>query len=443
MSEDFTIVTLRFERYELFSRYLEYSESHGIKTVVVDGSQEAYRHSLPSHIDYYHMPNLDFMLRLRFAMAKVTTSYVVIQADDDFLYPEALKKAAKFLAKNPDYSAVTGQVFVFDELFSLSAIKFSKYIVEEKAFPLEYDSASDRIEAHLSNYMFTFYSMQRTLVWRGFCDVVDRSLLAYDAYIIPRPSVLELCQSIHCAASGKIMFLQQPWLLREYFPNSAGSGGQQKNTDLALNSAPTFQDFLKALDNVLIKVVSGISGSVHQSLVQGFEQFMCKSVGKPVWEQIGDAKDAINLHGKNVKTFNSILEIIYKYKVLINQYYYSSGGKHLAYWYDSNWVFTIVEKFLKISLHLENYIIYGAGEHTEKLLDAAGEMGNLVAVVDSNERLWGTEIKGVRCISPEKILDYSKNVVISSQQHEKEILAYLKRRYSNKIELFPLYTGYR
>ena len=236
------------------------------------------------------------------------------------------------------------------------------------------------------------------------------------------------------------MFLQQPWLLREYFPNSSGSGGMQEKGGLTLNSAPSFPIFLKALDHVLNKVVSGLSGSVYQSLIDGFDHFLQKSEGKPVWKQIGDTNDAIVLHGNHAETFESILAVINQYKADANRYFYYSGGKHLAYWYDSNWVNTIVDKFLRISLNQDNYIIYGAGEHTEKLLDKVAGTGNLVAVVDSNERLWGTEFKGVKCVSPEQILDYSTNVVISSQEHEKEIMAYLKNRYANKIKVFPLYT---
>ena len=55
---------------------------------------------------------------------KVNTKYLSIMTDDDFLFPNFLNNAIKFLEKNDDYSAVNGvsAVFYFDKSYEIKKI---------------------------------------------------------------------------------------------------------------------------------------------------------------------------------------------------------------------------------------------------------------------------------------------------------------------------------
>ena len=443
MNSSFTIVTLRFERLEIFTRYVEFSRSHGLPSIVVDGSKMAYTHDLPKSIDYTHMPEKGFMERLSYAMKKVTTPFVILQADDDFLCTENLQKSANFLENNPDYSAVTGRVLVFNELFTKSATKFSEYRFAENAFPLESNLASVRIERHLEHYMFTIYSMQRSSVWREFCEFVSPSLEPFEDYSLTRPSMFELCQSLHCVASGKVMYLDEPWLIREYLPNSNGSSqrGETQNNRFGFNQTESFVIFLQVLANVLHHTGIESKEPLLHALTEGFRHFnkhLKQSVDYSVFKVIGDEKQLTKMLPNS--SFGGTLSLIEIHKANINDYFYATGASHPAYWYDSNWTNDIVGAYQSICENLDDYVLYGSGEHTIKLHESSSSNLKPVAIVDSNSRLWGKDIKGVVCVSPEEILSFSKNVIISSQEYENEIALSLRASFGDKINVFKLYS---
>jgi len=444
VNSSFTIVTLRFERLEIFTRYIEFSRSHGLPSIVVDGSKMAFTHDLPKNIDYTHMPEKGFMERLRYAMKKVTTPFVILQADDDFLCTENLQKSANFLENNPDYSAVTGRVLVFNELFTKSVTKFSEYRFAENAFPLESNLASVRIERHLEHYMFTIYSMQRSAVWREFCEFVSPSLEPFEDYSLTRPSMFELCQSLHCVASGKVMYLDEPWLIREYLPNSSGSSqrGETQNNRFEFNLTQSFDVFLAAFAKILHQTGIESKDPIRKALVEGFHHFtkrQKKSLSYTTFKTIGDEEKITNVFPNAIGSFGAIFKFIEKHKAAINDCYYATGAIHPAYWYDFNWKQDIARSYQKNAFQLPNYVLYGAGIHTQMLFEAVGVVGNLVGIVDKDSEIWGDELQQIKCYAPSDILSLSSNIIISSQQYEEEIELELKGLFGNKVRIIKLY----
>lgn len=69
------------------------------------------------NIEYLELSNLKpdgLYGKIAFALSRVTSEFVVICADDDFVVPNAVGKCVQFLRGNPDYSCARGYTFVFE-----------------------------------------------------------------------------------------------------------------------------------------------------------------------------------------------------------------------------------------------------------------------------------------------------------------------------------------
>jgi hypothetical protein len=60
----------------------------------------------------------------------------------------------------------------------------------------------------------------------------------------------------------------------------------------------------------------------------------------------------------------------------------------------------------------------------------------LKAISDNN--MWGTTFCGRSCISPDDIMHFSKNVIISSKDFENKIEVQLKQKFGNNMNTYRL-----
>jgi len=83
------------------------------------------------------------------------------------------------------------------------------------------------------------------------------------------------------------------------------------------------------------------------------------------------------------------------------------------------------------------FIIYGAGSHTARLLPQlrqAGWQGSLICLVDGNSNLHGKIMDGVKIESPEIMNDYPlATIIISSFRSEESIEKMLKEKLPNRL----------
>jgi len=87
-------------------------------------------------------------------------------------------------------------------------------------------------------------------------------------------------------------------------------------------------------------------------------------------------------------------------------------------------------------------IIYGSGDHTGNLFRKTSiQKANIVALSDSNPEKWGQKLLEFEVIKPEKILEHTHDVLISSYVFEQEIYSFLRRKFENKLNIFRLYEN--
>ena len=110
-------------------------------------------------------------------------------------------------------------------------------------------------------------------------------------------------------------------------------------------------------------------------------------------------------------------------------------GKSLAY-YDELVHARIAE--LKTQIGEAPVVVYGAGAHTERYLDAFRQL-NFQALSDSSESLWGKRRYGMEIIQPDAIPDVASHVVVSTRVFESSVMKTLSRTMPEGVKVHALY----
>lgn len=120
---------------------------------------------------------------------------------------------------------------------------------------------------------------------------------------------------------------------------------------------------------------------------------------------------------------------------VIDDYLIADFGQDLDY-YD-RYIETQVDH-LVTQLGTTPVIIYGAGAHTERYLRYYTRL-NIVALSDTDARLWHTSRYGYPVVPPKDITEYAADVVISTRAYESSLYLSLKEQLPAKVNLFKLY----
>jgi len=94
-------------------------------------------------------------------LSLVDSEFVLMVADDDFIFPSAMNHCVEFLSANNDYTAASGRSY----LFAVDDMDTSATISSIEVYPqLEFVSNSPelRFKAHMKNWTTSAYSVQRT-----------------------------------------------------------------------------------------------------------------------------------------------------------------------------------------------------------------------------------------------------------------------------------------
>lgn len=440
MKDDFTVITISYERKVFLKRYLESCAINGFKTILVDGSDLAYEGDTPSNVTYFHMPGERAAMRMAFAMTKVQTPYVVVLADDDYLVPSALQRGMQFLTQNPQYSSYQGKVLTFNERFEKSSILYKSYKAFHQPASLDLDSPLERLVAHMSHYTFTFYSLQKTSIWSRFFKDVYPYLKDEPVFLQKHPAIFELVQSVHCILSGKNKMSDSVYLLRESIPRPTA---EVTSNHFYFNETAEFSDFLTKFADVLAPLFDPSSAINSQDLAHVFSLFAQQRRAKSRsgnFEIVGDFAQVCQSCSASNDELSAINQKLESYRDDVIGMLNMTCSESVSYWYDENWSQVIAKKFKTLTRQYGKYVLYGAGEHTQKLAEAVGLGEGVLCLADSNSRMWGKKQWGLECIDPDSILDYCENVIISSQQHETQIAEKLRTKFANRLNISTLYA---
>jgi glycosyltransferase domain-containing protein len=131
-------------------------------------------------------------------LSDVTSEYVLMVADDDFIFPDAMHKCVEFLNCNQSYTSASGRSYEF-ELDEASVAGDIRYIESYPQSSVEHNLAERRFNSHMKNWTTSAYSVQRTKnlkeiinLHRNFSDDIRMMEIHWYATNVIRGKVVKL-----------------------------------------------------------------------------------------------------------------------------------------------------------------------------------------------------------------------------------------------------------
>lgn len=171
-TELLTVLIPTYERARYVERLLNYLAKAGLRcrVVVADDSTEGVnvlkeavaRANDHFKCEYRQFPRLPWYRKCYETLVSVETPLVVLLADDDFLVPATLERAANRLAAEPDIALAHGEAMCIalehqpgkDPMATLRS-RSRRHLIAEQESPVE------RVTHYLRNYSSVFYSVSR------------------------------------------------------------------------------------------------------------------------------------------------------------------------------------------------------------------------------------------------------------------------------------------
>lgn len=161
LNELLTVVLITHNRPAFLRRAVKYYSSLPCKIMVLDSTIERPEGDF-SAVDYHHVPQFAYwgmQAKLAYGVERLTTPYMVLAADDDFILHDSLAESVSFLHANQDYGMCHGYCLMY-----LTLTNGVNYYRRDKKVQEDYASerAQDRVIDYMSQYIPPFYAVTRT-----------------------------------------------------------------------------------------------------------------------------------------------------------------------------------------------------------------------------------------------------------------------------------------
>jgi glycosyltransferase domain-containing protein len=156
-----TIVIPTYNRPEYLKRSLHYWGLTDLKVSVADGSAKKFDGTIPRNVSYHHDCRENASQRWFTALQKVSTPYVAICADDDFLSVSGIHTCVDFLNDHPDYASAQGHAIEF-KVHGRKNVKTRIFNVKMIGHHIDGNTAAERLYQLFDEYIYQIYSLYRT-----------------------------------------------------------------------------------------------------------------------------------------------------------------------------------------------------------------------------------------------------------------------------------------
>jgi glycosyltransferase domain-containing protein len=196
------IIIPTLNRHEYFQRIISYYKNFRYPVKIVDSSAEQYSfEELPANIHYFHLPNYNFSKKIDFVVERSNAKYIMLMADDDFVFESFLRQGIGYLEENDDFSLVTGKWFCFrDDNYIVHELYKSEHFRDCRE-----DDAASRCHNFLSDYFMTFWALYRKEHFSEICRIL-RELNLYHLFMT------EIIMTALACYYGKIKFIHHHFL---------------------------------------------------------------------------------------------------------------------------------------------------------------------------------------------------------------------------------------
>ncbi|QXI19305.1 glycosyltransferase family 2 protein [Pseudomonas hamedanensis] len=161
LDELLTVVLITHNRPAFLRRAVKYYSSLPCRIMVLDSTPERPEGDF-SAVDYHHVPQFAYwgmQAKLAYGVEQLTTPYMVLAADDDFIVLDSLYESVGFLQANRDYGMCHGYCLMY-----LAKADGVHYFRRDKKVQEDYasDRAQDRVIDYMTQYIPPFYAVTRT-----------------------------------------------------------------------------------------------------------------------------------------------------------------------------------------------------------------------------------------------------------------------------------------
>jgi glycosyltransferase domain-containing protein len=185
-----TIIIPTYNRPAYLRRILRYYDRAGIPStiIVADSSPEEIkdlnretcedcRNLIVQYRGLYN-PNLNPYCKNMDAVQQVSTPFVVLCADDDFITPRGILASIDFLSLHPEYKIAQGRLMIFNFLESIREVQYLD--VPKMNINIDDASIEKRLIRHAENYYPTFYAVHKTVFLQQMFVFAKDSGLLYE-----------------------------------------------------------------------------------------------------------------------------------------------------------------------------------------------------------------------------------------------------------------------
>jgi glycosyltransferase domain-containing protein len=222
--DSLTLIIPTHEREPLLNDSLKYWSKSGIKNIVViDSSKKSNIIASEKVKNYLHLPNVSVIEKFNISLKYISTDYVIVCADDDFISLKSIKKCLEFLKINMDYGCAHGHYCDFQYLKKTKKIKWNpKYTYISPS--IEQNNPIERLGTHLNFYAPLMYSvMRKNVMESSYRQTLSyKEHLGYDYY-----PLYEIMISSLQVIKGKVKKFDDLYSIRQYLPNSGGNKSLQ------------------------------------------------------------------------------------------------------------------------------------------------------------------------------------------------------------------------
>ena len=164
MKDQITLIIILHNRHANLDRLLEYYSGQYFSIIIADSSSEehVFVKERKPYVKYSYTPGLTYTQKVEIILQQVTTDYVALCADDDFIIAEGLFECAAFLNDNPGYCVAQGVILKYYQNTIGKKLRYD--MVYKGDHSLSSENAVQRMENLFNPYKSLLYALHRTPV---------------------------------------------------------------------------------------------------------------------------------------------------------------------------------------------------------------------------------------------------------------------------------------
>jgi len=219
----YTLIIPTLDRHDLLFRTIDYYQHFDCDVFIADSSDNKFNYKFPDNIIYKHLPKAKPEEKIYEVAKNITTQYVNLVADDDFLLESSLKSAACFLDDNSDYVSAQGRYYEFE--YAENKVTFRPRYNLDSLGSIESEDRFTRIATVANPYMHQIYALIRVDLFIKYWKVIvsrpknldgKTPLLSFDSSKTAGIRV-ELIAAFIPMCYGKHKILPILWMIRDSY----------------------------------------------------------------------------------------------------------------------------------------------------------------------------------------------------------------------------------